>query len=81
MVRRTMATVDQAASNKMAKYTELAKTHHFTLVAIEIGGSLNNLIIDFVTELGTMITAMTHEPRETQYLFQRMSVLCREEMC
>ena len=57
-----------------AKYTELSKTHHFTPIAIETGGSWNDLAIEFINKLGKRITAVTQEPRETQYLFQRMSV-------
>ena len=32
------------------------------------------IIIIIINELGKRITAVTQEPRETQYLFQRMSV-------
>ena len=44
---------------------KLAKTHHFTPVAIETGGSWNDLAIEFVTDLGTRIVAVTQEQRET----------------
>ena len=71
---REAAAADRAASNKTTKYTELSQTHHFTPIAIETGGSWNDLAIEFVNELGKRITAVTQEPRETQYLFQRMSV-------
>ena len=71
---REAAAADRAASSKTAKYTELSKTHHITPVAIETGGLWNDLAIEFINELGKMITSVTQEPRETQYLFQRMSV-------
>ena len=32
------------------------------------------MAIEFINELWKRITAVTKEPRETQYLFQRMSV-------
>ena len=71
---REAAAADRAASNKTSKYTELSKTHHFTPIAIETGGSWNDLAIELINESGKRITAVTQEPRETQYLFQRMSV-------
>ena len=43
---------NRAASNKTAKYSELSKTHHFTPIAIETGGSWNDLAIEFINELG-----------------------------
>ena len=71
---REAAAADRAASSKTTKYTELSKTHHFTPIAIEKGDSWNDLAIEFINELGKRITAVTQEPRETQYIFQRMSV-------
>ena len=68
------AAADRAASSKTAKYTALSKTHHFIPIAIETGGSWNDLAIEFINELRKRITAVTQEPRETQYIFQRMSV-------
>ena len=68
MTTREAAAADRAASSKTAK------THHSTPIAIETGGSWNDLAIEFINELGKRITAVTKEPPETQYLFQRMSV-------
>ena len=65
---------DQAASRNNANYTKLFKPHHFTPVAIETGSSWNDLAIEFINYLGKRITAMTQEPQEMQYLFQRMSL-------
>ena len=49
---RATAAADRAAANKIAKYTELNSTHHFTPIAIETGGAWNQLAIEFVSELG-----------------------------
>ena len=57
-VTRAAAT-DRAASNKTAKYTEISKTHHFIPIAIETGGSWNDLAIEFINKLGKRITAAT----------------------
>ena len=40
----------------------LSKTHHFTPIAIETGGSWNDLAIEFINELGKRITVVTQEP-------------------
>ena len=71
---REAAAADRAASNKTSKYAELSKSHHFTPIAIETGGSWNDWAIEFINELGQRITAVTQETREAQYLLQRMSV-------
>ena len=71
---REAAAADRTATNKTAKYTELSKTHRFTPVAIETGDSWNDLAMEFINVLGKRITAVTQDPRETQCLFQRMSV-------
>jgi hypothetical protein len=65
---------DQAAANKTAKYAVIATTHILTPIDIETGGTWNNLAIEFAQELGKRITAVTNEPLETQYLFQRISM-------
>ena len=37
---RAIAAADRSASSKIAKYKKLAKTHHFTSVAVETGGMI-----------------------------------------
>ena len=38
-------------------------------IAIETGGAWNELALEFITELGRRMSGVTHEPRETQFLF------------
>ena len=71
---RATAAADRAAANKTAKYTDLAKTHHFVPIAAETGGEWNELALEFITELGRRIAMITQDPRETQFLFQRLSI-------
>ena len=59
---------------KQQKYTDLAKTHHFVLIAVETSGAWNALALEFITELGRRIARITQELRETQFLFQRLSI-------
>ena len=69
---RATAAADRAAENKTTKYTDLGKTPHFLPIAIETGGAWNELALKFITELE--ISGVTQEPRETQFLFQRLSI-------
>ena len=71
---RATAAADRAAENKTTKYTDLAKTHHFVPIEIETGGAWNALALKFITELGRRISGVTQEPRETQFLFQQLSI-------
>ena len=69
-----MIAAKKAAVNKIAKYGELANTHICFPVAIETAGARNHLAIELVQEIGRRITAVTEEPRESMFLFQRLSV-------
>ena len=63
---------DSAAAAKKAKYTDIANTHMFILVAIETGGPWNVEAIELIQEIGRRITLINGEFRETEYLFQRI---------
>jgi len=68
------AAADKAASNKEAKYKQLANSHIFVPVAIETAATWNNRAVELVQELGRRMTAVAEDTRETTYLFQRLSV-------
>jgi len=74
MATMTGAAADKAASTKEAKYRQLANNHVFVPFAIETAGTWNNLAVELTQELGRRITAVTDDPRETGFLFQRLSV-------
>ena len=71
---QTGAAATNAAIKKTTKYACLTTMHHFVPIAIETGGPWNIEAIEFVIDLGKMITQVTLEPLETQYLFQRFSI-------
>ena len=71
---RATAAADSAAANKTAKYTDLANTHHFVPIAVETGGAWKELVLEFITKLGRRISRMTKVQRETQFMFQRLSI-------
>ena len=68
------AAADKAASNKEAKYKQLANSHIFVPLATQTAGTWNNRAVELVQELGRRMTAVTEDTRETTYLFQRLSV-------
>ena len=64
----------KAAVNKSTKYFALAAMHSFVPVAIKTSGVWCSQFVQFIEDLGRLITAITNEPIETTYLYQRMSV-------
>jgi len=69
---------DQAAQQKMDKYSKLLSTHIFCPVAVETAGTWNGLAIELVQEIGRRITAITEDARETVFLFQRLSMALQQ---
>ena len=69
---------DQAAQQKMDKYSKLLSTHIFCPVAVETAGTWNGLAIELVQEIGWRITAITEDARETVFLFQRLSMALQQ---
>jgi len=69
------AVAEAAAARKSAKYAELTTTHSFVPIAVETMGPICSEAVAFITELGRRLTLRTENPRETQFLFQRVSIL------
>jgi hypothetical protein len=63
-----------AAVRKIAKYGALNQSHPFFLVAIETLGPFCECCQDFIKEIGRRTTLRTSDPRETAFLFQRISI-------
>ena len=70
----TAAISAAAAAAKKANYTDIANTHMFIPVAIETGGPWNVEVIELIQEIGRRITLINGESRDTEYLFQRISI-------
>jgi hypothetical protein len=68
------AAAEGAASRKELKYQALASTHAFIPLAFETLGPINSKAISFFNELGHRLSTLTGEPRETAFLFQRISI-------
>ena len=65
---------DLAASSKEVKYADLPSSYTFQPLAFETLGPLSSSTTVFLTELGRRLSASTGEPRETDFLFQRLSI-------
>jgi hypothetical protein len=65
---------ESAANRKESKYSSLSTTYSFVPLAFETLGPINNKALEFLSALGHRISESTFDPKETSYLFQRVSV-------
>jgi len=68
------AAAETAASKKLAKYSDLAVSHRFLPIALESQGPINTAAETFLKDLGRRISLVSGDPRESTFLFQRLSV-------
>jgi len=68
------AAAHRAAQSKTDKYTRLASTHIFCPFAIETAGAWHETAKEVTQEIGRCITVVTEDTRETEFLFQRLSM-------
>jgi hypothetical protein len=62
------------AAAKTRKYESLTTTKIFVPLAFETYGPICSEGVAFIEELGRRITSVSDDPRETSFLFQRLSV-------
>ena len=65
---------DQAATRKSAKYVDFTTAYIFQPIAVENLGPINASARDFLSNLDEKISYLSGNNRETQLLFQRISV-------
>ena len=65
---------EAAAERKGKKYSDIECNYHFFPIAFETFGPLNQVGTDFISALSHRISSNTDDPRETYFLFQRLSV-------
>ena len=63
------------AANKRGKYEEITHTHLFCPIAVETMGPVEDEGRDLLSAIGYLIIKITGDPRETSFLFQRLSVI------
>ena len=61
------------AANKKEKYDELTHTHLFCPIAVETMGPVEEEGRDLLSAIVHPIRKITGDPRETSFLFQRLS--------
>jgi len=66
------AAAETAASKKLA--TDLAVSHRLVPIALESQGAINTAAETFLKDLGRRISLVSGDPRESTFLFQRLSV-------
>jgi len=64
-----------APVRKESKYSLLPSDFIFQPVAFETLGTLNSSGYDFLCEVGRRLSVVSGDPRETSFLFQRLSIL------
>jgi hypothetical protein len=64
----------------MTKYASIAVLQIFTPIAVETLRPLNIVAAEFLSELGSHISAISEDQRETTFLFLRLSVLIQATM-
>ena len=64
---------------KTLKYQDLNATHIFYPIAIETAGSWDDQAVELIEEIGRRSAQETADPKETMYLFQRISVAIQRE--
>jgi len=65
---------DQAADRKADKYADFTASYVFEPIAVENLGPLNASALEFINNLGQKISKLSGDDRETQFLFQCISV-------
>jgi len=68
------AAAEAAASRKEAKYADLPALFSLQPIAVETLGPINDSAIDFLRQLGRMISAKVQDERHIAFLFQRLLV-------
>ena len=68
------AAAEAAAARKEVKYAQIINSHIFIPLAFETFGPINSKGTAFWSDLGRRITSRTGDPRESAFLFQRLSV-------
>ena len=69
-----------AATRKRAKYAEIIQPHIFVPIAIETLGPINMDGQRFLDSLGEHLSSRFGDPRETTFLYQRLSILMQNFM-
>src|SRR6218665_2204236 len=70
---------ERAAESKRTMYSTITNTHAIVAVVVETEGAWCREGLQLISELGSRIRDATHDPMETSYIFQRISVALQRE--
>jgi hypothetical protein len=68
------AAAELAATRKSDKYAQLPNSYIFQPIAFENLGAINESAISLISDIGRKISLKSNDPRESIFLFQRLSV-------
>ena len=71
----TSSAAQAAAERKVSKYAGLPASHLFVPIVIETLGPINEAEHSFLSEPGRRLSTILDDPRESFFLFQRISIL------
>jgi len=60
---------------KRLKYADITRTHTFVVLAVETLGPINKDGHALISNLGHKLSAVTGDPRESSFLYQRLSII------
>ena len=69
------AAAESATRLKHLKYADIVRTHILSVVAIETLGPINKEGVALISTLGRRLSDVSGDPRETNFLFQRLSII------
>ena len=72
---------EAAAELKIRKYSALATSHHFVPFAIETLGPICKIASDLISEISLRSSERSGEPRESAFLFQKLSIAVQRGNC
>jgi len=70
----TAGAAELAHTRKMSKYLALSSSYEVIPVAIETLGPMNSTGAEFIRDLGRKMALQSGDPRETGFLWQRLSI-------
>ena len=63
-----------AEERRKAKYLDLARTHHFVAVVVEMAGAMGSDALDLFADIGSRVRAVTNEAQSRAFILQQVSV-------
>jgi len=70
-----------ASRRKEAKYAELTRTYSFVPIACETLGPISTKAVEFLSDVGRHIAAVTGDAREGSFLFEHISIAIQRFNC